>query len=79
MTWIQLAIAIPAAFFIWTLVRDFFAGLGEDRLWSDPEQDETPAISSRSEWETLSCKVYDFQPPRPSGRGMTQLPLDREA
>jgi hypothetical protein len=78
MTWIQVAIAIPAAFFVWTLVRDFLAGLGEERLWSDPESDETP-LPVRPEWETISCKVYDFRPPRSNAGGLTQLPLDREA
>lgn len=79
MTWIQVAIAVPAAFFVWTLVRDFFAGLGEDRLWGDPEKYETSALDIRPEWETISCRVYDFTPPRQSAGGMTQLPLDREA
>lgn len=79
MTWIQVALVVPAAFFVWTLVRDFLAGLGEDRLWSDPELDETPAIPARPEWEAVSCKVYDFRPPRQAASGLTQLPLDREA
>lgn len=78
MTWIQVAIAIPAAFFVWTLVRDFRAGLGEERLWGDPEQEDA-AISSRPEWETTTCKIYDFHPPRSGAGELTQLPLDREA
>jgi hypothetical protein len=78
MTWIQVAIAIPAAFFVWTLVRDFFAGLGEERLWSDPESEEYN-LPVRPEWEAISCKVYDFRPPHSSAGGLTQLPLDREA
>lgn len=79
MTWIQVALAVPAAFFVWTLVRDFKAGLSEERLWGDPEPEENAAFSNRPEWETTSCKVYDFQPPRSNAGGLTQLPLDREA
>lgn len=79
MTWIQVALAIPAAFFIWTLVRDFRAGLGEERLWGDPEQDENGVYSNRPEWETISCQVYDFPPPRSNAGGLSQMPLDREA
>ncbi|CAN5901688.1 hypothetical protein BH23ACT12_BH23ACT12_04090 [soil metagenome] len=79
MTWIQVAIAVPAAFLVWTLVRDFKAGLSEERLWGDPEPEETSAFSNRPEWETVSCKIYDFQPPRSNAGGLTQLPLDREA
>ncbi len=78
MTWIQLAITIPAAFFVWTLVRDFKAGLGEERLWGDPEHSET-GLDARPEWDTTSCKIYDFHPPRSGGGGLAQLPLDREA
>ncbi|HVL51423.1 MAG TPA: hypothetical protein VM754_08005 [Actinomycetota bacterium] len=79
MTLIQVALAIPAGFFVWTLVRDFFAGLGEDRLWGDPEIEETAIPSSGREWETLSAKVYDYRPPRQSAGGLAQLPLDSEA
>ncbi|MEX0790326.1 MAG: hypothetical protein WD178_06065 [Actinomycetota bacterium] len=79
MTWIQIALAVPAAFFVWTLVRDFKAGLSEERLWGDPEPEENAAVSNRPEWETVSCKIYDFQPPRSNAGGLTQLPLDREA
>ena len=79
MTWIQVALAIPAAFFIWTLVRDFRAGLGEERLWGDPEQDENGSYTNRPEWETISCKVYDFPSPRSNSGDLSQMPLDREA
>lgn len=79
MTWIQVALAVPAAFFVWTLVRDFRAGLSEERLWGDPEQEENAAFSGRPEWETISCKVYDFRPPQSNAGSLTQLPLDKEA
>lgn len=36
----QLAIAGPAALVMWILARDFFAGLSEERLWSDPALDK---------------------------------------
>ncbi|HEX2052134.1 MAG TPA: hypothetical protein VHJ78_00225 [Actinomycetota bacterium] len=61
------------------MVRDFLAGLGDDRLWSDPERDDAPAVSPGAEWEAISCKVYDFRSPRRSTTGLSQLPLDREA
>ena len=53
MTWIQLALAIPAAFFAWTLVRDFRAGLSEERLWGDPEDDEP--IRVRNEQDKIAA------------------------
>ena len=36
MSWIQIAIVVPAVLLVVALVHDFFAGLGEERLWSDP-------------------------------------------
>lgn len=79
MTWIQIALAVPAAIFVWTLIRDFLAGLDHERLWSDPEGDNAPAVAGGREWETTSCKIYEFQPPRSAAGGVTQRPLDREA
>ena len=79
MTWMQVALVVPAGFFVWTLVRDFLAGLGEDRLWSDPEADESPTYAPTPEWEPISCKVYDFRLPRERASGFSHLPLDREA
>ena len=79
MTWIQFALAIPAAFFAWTLVRDFRAGLSEERLWGDPELEENGNFAVRPEWEAISCRVYDFKPPRANSGGLSQLPVDKEA
>lgn len=79
MTFIHVLLAIPAAFFIWTLVRDFFAGLDEERLWSDPERDQVPAGPGGPEWEPLSCRVYEFRSSRSGSGSISQLPLDREA
>jgi hypothetical protein len=36
MSFIQMALLIPAALLVVALVHDFLAGLGEERLWSDP-------------------------------------------
>ncbi len=72
MTWIQAVLAaVPATFLVWTLIRDFSAGLGEDRLWSDPEQEEHFVFTTRPEWETVSCNFYDFRPPHRSAGGLT--------
>lgn len=79
MNWIQAALVIPAGFFVWTLVRDFLAGLDEDRLWSDPEAEDNPSYTPTPEWQTISCKIYDFRPPRERAGGLSQLPLDKEA
>jgi hypothetical protein len=34
--WWQLLLAIPAGLLVFALIHDFFAGLADERLWSDP-------------------------------------------
>lgn len=36
MSWIQLLLAVPLALVAVALVHDFMAGLGEERLWGRP-------------------------------------------
>ena len=40
MAWIELIFAVPAVFLGFALVHDFFAGLSDEKLWSDPAIDE---------------------------------------
>lgn len=39
MTTLQILMSIPAAALGIALIRDFFAGLSEERLWGDPAQE----------------------------------------
>ena len=47
MTWVQLLIALPVAWLVTALVADFFAGLSEQRLWSDPAVDDPQSLRFR--------------------------------
>jgi hypothetical protein len=52
MSWIQITLAIPAALLAAALVHDFFAGLGEERQWSDPavnDPDSFPCQATAAE------------------------------
>lgn len=40
MTLVQLFMVVPASMFVVVLVRDFLAGLAEERIWSDPAKDD---------------------------------------
>lgn len=40
MSSIYLVAAIPVALLGWLLIRDFMAGLGDERVWSDEHADE---------------------------------------
>lgn len=40
MGWVQIVLAVPVAFLVFALVHDFFAGLADERLWSDPALEE---------------------------------------
>jgi hypothetical protein len=35
-----LVLAVPAGFLLFALIHDFFAGLADERLWSDPGLDD---------------------------------------
>jgi hypothetical protein len=48
MSWIQMAIALPALALVVALVHDFLAGLGEERLWSDPAVDDPQSFAYRT-------------------------------
>ncbi len=39
MAWLQLVLAIPVGFLLFALIHDFFAGLADEKLWSDPVED----------------------------------------
>lgn len=41
-------VAVPAAALVALLVHDFVAGLGEDRLWSDPGLEDPESFRNRS-------------------------------
>lgn len=43
-------VAVPAAALVALLVHDFVAGLGEDRLWSDPGLDDPESFRNRAVW-----------------------------
>jgi hypothetical protein len=38
--WVQIVLAVPAAFLVFALIHDFFAGLADERLWNDPAVEE---------------------------------------
>lgn len=48
MSWIQIAISLPAMALVVALVHDFLAGLGEERLWSDPAVDDPQSLAYRT-------------------------------
>jgi hypothetical protein len=48
MGWIQLLLAVPVGFVIVALVHDFFAGLSEERLWSDPYLEDPESFVNRA-------------------------------
>lgn len=39
-----MVVAVPVAALVVLLMHDFMAGLGEDRLWSDPALDDSEGI-----------------------------------
>lgn len=45
MTFTQLFMVVPALMFVAVLVRDFMAGLAEERLWSDPAKDDLDGLA----------------------------------
>ena len=72
MSWIQAVLAIPVAFIVAALIHDFFAGLGEERLWSDPALDDPESFRNRAaaaEARMASgapATSIEFSPPRSS-------------
>lgn len=48
MSIIQIAIALPLAALIYALIADFMAGLSEERLWSDPADEDPESYRNRS-------------------------------
>ncbi len=48
MGWLQVIVAIPVALMAIALIHDFFAGLGEERLWSDPALDDADSLRNRA-------------------------------
>lgn len=48
MTWVHLTLAIPIALLMVALVHDFFSGLDEQRLWSDPAVEDPQSFQYRS-------------------------------
>ena len=48
MSWIQMILAIPVALIVAALIHDFLAGLGEERLWSDPAFDDPDTFRNRA-------------------------------
>ncbi len=48
MSWVQAVWAIPVGFVLVALVHDFFAGLAEERLWSDPYLDDPDSFRNRA-------------------------------
>ena len=45
---IQLVVAIPVALVLVALIHDFIAGLGEERLWSDPYLEDPESFRNRA-------------------------------
>lgn len=48
MVWIYLALAVPIVLLMIALVSDFFAGLDEQRQWSDPALTDPQSMLYRS-------------------------------
>ena len=48
MSWLQVILAVPVAFLIVALIHDFFAGLGEERLWNDPYLEDPASFKNRA-------------------------------
>lgn len=48
MSFIQMALVIPAALLVAALIHDFLAGLGEERLWSDPVANDEDSFTYRT-------------------------------
>jgi hypothetical protein len=46
MTALQLILSLPASLLVLALVRDFFAGLAEERIWSDPARDDSDCLGA---------------------------------
>lgn len=46
MGWIQILVAALGSLLVLALVRDFVAGLGQDRIWSDPDAETTYSQSN---------------------------------
>ncbi|MGQ0678952.1 MAG: hypothetical protein ACT4OM_04725 [Actinomycetota bacterium] len=56
---LEMAVAIASVAFVVLVVRDFRAGLAEDRLWSDPAQDDPESFKNRAVRASLA---YDELP-----------------
>jgi len=46
MTTLQLILSLPASLLAVALVRDFLAGLAEDRIWSDPARNDSDGFTA---------------------------------
>jgi hypothetical protein len=57
MSWVQVVLAVPVAFLMVALVHDFFAGLGEERLWSDPYRDDPESFKNRAAAAVQTSRV----------------------
>lgn len=44
MTALQLILTLPASLLAVALVRDFIAGLADDRIWSDPARNDSDGL-----------------------------------
>jgi hypothetical protein len=68
MTWIQLAIAVPALLLVAALVHDFLAGLGEERLWSDPAIGDPQSFAYRKAAAEVTHRGNEIENRESSGR-----------
>jgi hypothetical protein len=68
MSWIQVAIALPALALVVVLVHDFLAGLAEERLWSDPAFDDPQSLAYRAAAAELSHRGNTIDTREPSAR-----------
>lgn len=71
MSWVALAVAVPVAFLMVALVHDFFAGLSEERLWSDPYLEDPESFRNRAAAAELTRRVttvtsVELKPAAPS-------------
>jgi hypothetical protein len=46
MTALQLILSLPASLLALALVRDFFAGLADDRIWGDPASEDSEGLAA---------------------------------
>ncbi len=57
MSWVQVVVAIPVAFLLVALIHDFFAGLEEERLWSDPYLEDPESLRNRAATAAQSSRA----------------------